>query len=341
MSDNSLMNIGDLAEPVKVLIEKIADATGTLYEPKHIIEVAKAQAEAAKIQAEAEIEIAKAKSEVAIIQAESEIEITDRQRRAVQRWIAEQGQQQESIENTIIKAIPQLNEDADPNAVEDDWIIKFFDKCRLVTDDEVQNLWASILAGEANHAGSYSPKTLTTLADMNQKSLTLFNTFCSLCIINLENPDDFLQSPSNFKIRSARVSIIRNVFNDTSIINSSQEVGLDKASRESVSMYKRYDFDNSEFLLLLEHGLIADDTFSEYNHFWYNNEIYVILKSSSNLPPKTKDLQKIAISGYRLTSVGSELFRIAKLTNPTEYLGTLIDFLQRLYQVKIVKWKET
>ena len=57
-----LMNIGDLAKPATALIEKIADATGTLYEPKHIVEVAKAQAEAAKIQA-------KAKAEVAIIQS--------------------------------------------------------------------------------------------------------------------------------------------------------------------------------------------------------------------------------------------------------------------------------
>ena len=63
MSDNSIMNIGDLAEPAKVLIEKLADAGYVLYEPKHIVEVAKAKAEAAIIQAESEIEIDKAKSE--------------------------------------------------------------------------------------------------------------------------------------------------------------------------------------------------------------------------------------------------------------------------------------
>ena len=209
MSDNSIMNIGDLAEPAKVLIEKLADAGYILYEPKHIVAVAKAEAEAAKIQAESEIEVEKAKAEVAKIRAESEIEITDRQRRGMHRWVAEQGQQQESIENTVMKAVPQLNEDANPNAIEDDWVIKFFDKCRLVTDDEMQDLYASILAGEANSAGSYSPKTLTTLADMNQKVLSLFNTFCSLCLINLEDPNAFLESPSNFKIRDARVPIIR------------------------------------------------------------------------------------------------------------------------------------
>ncbi len=117
MSDNPLAQITEgLTKPATVLIEKIADATGTLYEPKHTVKMAIAEAKAAEIKAEADIKIAKAK-------AGSEIEITDLHRRAAQRWIVEQGQQQESIENTITKAIPQLNEDADPNAIEDDWII--------------------------------------------------------------------------------------------------------------------------------------------------------------------------------------------------------------------------
>ena len=72
MSDNPIMNIGDLAKPATALIEKIADAGYILYEPRHIREIAKAKAEASKIQAESEIEIAKTKAEVARIQAQSE-----------------------------------------------------------------------------------------------------------------------------------------------------------------------------------------------------------------------------------------------------------------------------
>ena len=335
MSDNPLMNIGDLAEPATALIEKIADATGTLYEPKHIVEVAKAQAEAAKIQAVSEIEIAKSKSEVAIIQAESEIEITDRQRRAAHRWLAEQDQQQESIENTITKAIPQLNEDADPNAIEDDWIIKFFDKNRLVTDEDVQDLWASILAGEANRAGSYSPKALTTLADMNQKSLSLFSAFCSLCLVNLDDPNEFLNSPSYFKIKEARLPIIRGIIHDAGTLTS-QRQDLDKFAQESISIYHRYGFGINEFHLLSEHGLIQEDnTTHRYTSFWCNNELYVILKPSFNPQLKTENHQHITISGFYLTSVGKELFHIAELNSPPGYLKTVNDFLQRYYDVKI------
>ena len=332
MSDNPLMNIGDLGEPAKVLIEKIADATGILYEPKHIVEVAKAQAEATKIQAESEIEIAKSKSEVARIQAESKIETTNLHRRALQRWIAEQGQQQESIENTIMKAIPQLNEDADPHAIENDWIIKFFDKNRLVTDDEVQNLWASILAGEANSKGSYSPKALTTLADMNQKDLILFNAFCSLCIVYLEDPIafQFRKSSSNFKIRDARVPIITG----SNTFSGNFQHGSGQFAQKSGAIYQRYGFGISEFLLLLEHGLIQDvNTHTEYSSFMYNDDFWAI----KELPSTEGEFQTPHISGYSLSSVGKELFHIAKRSDPPGYFELLIDFLQECYNVKIYR----
>lgn len=338
MSDNPLAQITEgLTKPATVLIEKIADATGTLYEPKRIVEVAKAEAEAAKIQAESEIEIAKSKAEVAKIQADSEIETTDLQRRALQRWIVEQGQQQASIENTLIKAIPQLNEDADPHAVEDDWIIKFFDKCRLVTDDKVQDLWASILAGEANSAGSYSPKTLTTLADMNRRGLTLFNTFCSLCIVHLEDPKAFVKASSNFKIRDARVPIIRGSLTDVASLN---DMDMDKPAQKSESICQRYGFGIDEFQLLSEYGLLQDETLGNYSNFWYNNEIYILLNPSANSPFKKEDLQQITLSGFRLSSVGRELFHITKRDNLPEYFEHLIDFLQEYYNVKIHRFSQ-
>ena len=323
MSDNPLMNLGDLAKPATALIEKVAEAANIRYEPKHIVKMAISEAEAAEIKAEADIKIAKAK-------AEAEIEITDRQRRGAQRWLAELGQQQESIENTIIKAIPQLNEDADPHAVEDDWIIKFFDKNRLVTDDEVQDLWASILAGEANSAGSYSPKALTTLADMNQKDLILFNTFCSLCIVNLENPNLFLKSPANFfKIRDARVPIITG----SNTFNGNFQHGVGEFAQKSEILYKRYGFSIDKFQLLLEHGLIQDvNTHTEYSSFLYNDDFFWgIMK-----PPFTEAIsQPTRISGYSLSFVGKELFHITKRSNPSGYFELLIDFLQKCYTVEI------
>ena len=61
-----------------------------------------------------------------------------------------------NMESITEKAILHLNDDANPDAMENDWITNFFDKCRTVSDDDMQELWARILAGEANNPGAFS-----------------------------------------------------------------------------------------------------------------------------------------------------------------------------------------
>ena len=119
-TSNSLVNLGDLAKPADTLIKKISSAAGILYEPRHIKRIAKAKAKAA------------------LIKAQSEIEITDLHRRAANRWIEEEAQRQKNMEDITAKALPQLNENAKPDSVENDWIVNFFDKCRIVSDNEMQ-----------------------------------------------------------------------------------------------------------------------------------------------------------------------------------------------------------
>jgi len=54
---SSIINLGDLAKPATVLIEKISNAVGVLYEPRRVIKKAHAEAEAEKIKALAGIEL--------------------------------------------------------------------------------------------------------------------------------------------------------------------------------------------------------------------------------------------------------------------------------------------
>jgi len=160
MSDNPLANVGDLAKPFDTLVKKIAKGVGTLYEPRRIKNVAKAEAEAEKIK------------------SASEIEITDLHRRAEQRRIQEEAKHQKNMENITAKAAPHLNEDANPDAMDDDWVANLFDKCRIVSDDEMQSLWARVLAGEANTPGTYSKRTVNLLSDFDKNDADLFTRLC-------------------------------------------------------------------------------------------------------------------------------------------------------------------
>ena len=157
---NPLINLGDISKPATVLIEKISDAIGGYYKPYQIKRVAKAEAEAE------------------IIKAQAQIEVTDLQRRALVRFVAEESRKQDNMEKITQKAIPLLEESSNPENVEDDWITNFFDKCRIVSDEEMQSLWAKVLAGEANSPGTYSKRTVNFLGSLDKTDAQLFTSLC-------------------------------------------------------------------------------------------------------------------------------------------------------------------
>ena len=161
---DQLARLGDLSKPATTLIEKISDAIGGIFKPYQIRRIARAEADAE------------------LIRVATQIEITELQRRAVQRFLAEEARKQDNIESIASKALPEVSSEARPENIEDDWIINFFDKCRLISDDEMQKLWARVLSGEANTPGKYSKRTVDLLASLDKSDAEAFSKLCSFVV---------------------------------------------------------------------------------------------------------------------------------------------------------------
>ena len=159
----SVINLGDISKPATVLIEKISEAIGGYFKPYQIRRVAEAEADAQ------------------IIEAQSKIEITDLQRRAFVRFIGEEALKQDNMEKITQKALPLLCESSKPDNIENDWISNYFDKCRLVSNEEMQSLWAKVLAGEANSPGAFSKRTVNMLSSLDTVDARLFTSLCGFC----------------------------------------------------------------------------------------------------------------------------------------------------------------
>lgn len=157
---NSIINLGDISKPANTLVKKISEAIGGIFKPNQIRRVAEAEAEADKIR------------------TISQIEISELQFRATQRFVVEEAKKQNNIESITSKAFPMLNANADPEKIEDDWITNYFDKCRLISDEEMQILWSKILAGESNSPGIFSKRTIDLLASMDKNDAELFSKLC-------------------------------------------------------------------------------------------------------------------------------------------------------------------
>ena len=63
-----------------------------------------------------------------------------------------------------------------------DWAARFFNDIQDVSSEEMQSLWAKVLAGEVERPGSTSIRTLSILRNLDQTAARLFGKLCSACV---------------------------------------------------------------------------------------------------------------------------------------------------------------
>ncbi len=91
--------------------------------------------------------------------------------------VREQGRIQGNIESITQKASEALTDESRPENISDDWMNFFFDKCKLISDDEMQQLWARILTEESN-LKHFSKKTIELVATLEKSDAQLFTSIC-------------------------------------------------------------------------------------------------------------------------------------------------------------------
>lgn len=160
-SNNTLIDLDGLSKPASKLIDALSRAIGTVYAPTHIKRIAKANAESVLIKAKAEID----KQEL--------------QKRAADRVTRVETRRQKNIESISEKAFNELPEHSDSVEPSNDWMAEFFSLCQDVSDENLQLLWARILAGEVSTPGKFTLRSMQLLKTLNTREATLFYSYCS------------------------------------------------------------------------------------------------------------------------------------------------------------------
>lgn len=124
--------------------------------------------------------VARAEGEASFIKAEFDGAAKQLALRTQDRQLAQGMLEQNNMDSTLRKTLPNLKKSAIPENIDQDWLAKLFDKTRLVSNEQIQDLWAQVLAGEANAPGSYSRRTIGFLFSMSQQEATWFRQACSL-----------------------------------------------------------------------------------------------------------------------------------------------------------------
>ena len=266
-------------------------------EGKARIASARADAEVRRIEAESETGtlpiIAKARAEAReyLLAPDTKVrgtlEIT---REDIVQSIEFQEQKRLANSSSIVKAAADELDDkeVDDHEPDPDWTARFFDCVQDVSSEDMQKIWARILAGEVETPGRTSLRTLDTLRNMTKRDAVLFRDVCDFVIRG-----DF-------------------VFYD----------------RKFVQHYNPLRYDNLLHLEecgLMNTGPFLKTTFAWNEEkelaLMYQSSTLMITGN-----PSAKDV--LEIPSAILTMAGKELFRFAQCKLHMEYLRAFSRFLQ-------------
>ena len=131
-------------------VTAVADLFKCLWKPVSIRREAKAKRYAALMDAQTRLDVAQIEKQIEEIQNNNRAEIIEKAK----------GYTSQDVENSDIDPV---------------WIMNFFEECKNINDEQMQEIFASILAGEADHPGSYSIRTLNVLKLLESKEAESFS----------------------------------------------------------------------------------------------------------------------------------------------------------------------
>ena len=170
------------AEAATALLDKVQSALGLSKDPQRMKDIAAAKAEARFTKAKAKGGEAlineEYKQKKKVKKLENRTELKELKKRTKNRVFATEVRNQVNLESIAKRSIPLLNNNAKPEEMDDDWIVNILDRSKIFADELMQELFARILAGEANSPGSFSKKSVNLLAELEKRDAICFKSLC-------------------------------------------------------------------------------------------------------------------------------------------------------------------
>ncbi len=174
-----------LSAPATKLIEVVSRGIGRAYDPRYKRKMADATAYeietiAGAVQRNSYLPILLDRDGIQM-DARSIQELAEH---AESRMVFQEVRKQQNIEIIADKSYEVLKDEetVTNEPVDDDWIVRFFNCVEDISNEEMRNIWASVLAGEIKKPRSFSLRTLETLKNISQKEAVLFSKISTYSI---------------------------------------------------------------------------------------------------------------------------------------------------------------
>lgn len=225
-------NLIGLSKPLTKLIEVVSNGIGAISKPYMIRKTADAKAyeitkiaETIKDQQDTLKSIDYKNTQVSLTSIDKDKLIHENfplSERTQKRIEYQENKRQFNIESITQKAFQNIETETEVSndLVDNDWTTRFFNYAQDISNDELQELWAKILAGEVKQPKSFSLRTLEVVRNLLKQEVETFSKVANYSIIS--NRDVFLFN-HNKVLEKMKIS-----FDDISLL---QEIGLLQSSQ--------------------------------------------------------------------------------------------------------------
>jgi hypothetical protein len=87
----------------------------------------------------------------------------------------QEAKRQLNIEQVALEAANELRgKEASAEPLDEDWVARFFESAKDVSSEEMQRIWAKILAGEVVRPGSFSVRCIEAVRNISREEAALF-----------------------------------------------------------------------------------------------------------------------------------------------------------------------
>ena len=224
--------------------------------------------------------------------------------RAQRRQQLNESRRQNNLEQIFSLAIEYINQDAQFDRIDLDWMMKFTELAKNVFSATMQDLWAKILAVELSNSGSFAYKSLKILSELSTKEALLFYKAVNLlCRVG----DD----------KSSK--IITGIYKKPTLISI-----FSKSNRFSINLGK-FGLPYTQLIALAEIGLIYEQEIESAPS--RSNDTINLTYQGSNYRLKVKQ-NDVTITYYKLTQTGEELMKLVSQEKNNNFLSSLLLELQ-------------
>ena len=195
------------------------------------------------------------------------------------------------------------------------WTSSFSSGAQGVSSDEMQILWARILAGEVVMPGSTSIRTLAILRNLDRSTAQLFRRLCSMATS--------ISLPDGRCLDHRVVSVSGNAAS-----NSLQDFGL---SFDTLNILNEYELIIGDYNSWSDVFKACVATRSAETLGWNVPIGFTFQGHSWGLIPigEREPNQELRVSGVSLTRAGRELSKVVELEPVPQYDQTLQDYFTR------------